>query len=276
MYFRLFIQLTCLALMASTAIAGENALIAGGLGSTDPDKTQGASESENRLVPTIAPIDTVHVGVGNQWEFYLRGRTRSGEPPTIIGVVLPSGAVMTDVGDGWSLIYWQPRPEDVGRHVLTIRAMDKDDPNLVFERDVEVEVQAVDGDNTRESMIPAAASPSGSAVLAAGSSDQAPTLGPIATHIVSAGKTLTIRVTPEYDHELPPIIRIDRLPANASFDANKDGSRTFFWPTGNRDQGQHRFRITVIHPDDASLKTTRELTVIVGDPSQQSTFPTDR
>ena len=260
---------------ASITYADQSVLTAVGLESGDADKAQSSVGSENPLAPTIAPTGTVHIQVGSKWEFFLRGRSRSGEPPILIGVALPSGAVMTDVGDGWSLVYWQPQVKDVGRHALTIRAMDQYDPNLLFERDIEIEVRDIGGNRESQSVSLAAANTDRSAVSAGGGSRRAPTLGPIATHIVSAGKVLTIKVAPEHDHELPPIIRIDRLPPNASFDVNLDGSRTFFWPTGNSDQGQHRFRVTVIHPEDASLKSTREMTVIVGDPSTQSTVPAD-
>ena len=267
--------LMSLLFLASIAYADQSVLTAVGLESGDADKAQSTVGSENPLAPTIAPTGTVHIQVGSKWEFFLRGRSRSGEPPILIGVALPSGAVMTDVGDGWSLVYWQPQVKDVGRHALTIRAMDPYDPNLLFERDIEIEVRDVGGNRESQSISLAAANTDRSAVSAGGGSRRAPTLGPIATHIVSAGKVLTIKVAPEHDHELPPIIRIDRLPPNASFDVNLDGSRTFFWPTGNSDQGQHRFRVTVIHPEDASLKSTREMTVIVGDPSTQLTVPAD-
>ena len=272
---RLLFLLMCLLFSASTAFADQSVLTAVGLDSVDPDKTQSPVGSESSLAPTIAPIDTVHLNVGIKWEFFFRGRSRSGKPPIMIGVALPSGAVMTDVGDGWSLVYWQPQAKDVGRHFLTIRAMDKDDPNLVFERDIEIEVRGAGSNQESQLISPAAANPGRSVTSVNGGSRQAPTLGPIATHIVSAGKLLTIKVAPDHAHALPPIILIDRLPANASFDVNEDGSRTFFWPTSNRDQGQHRFRFTVIHPDDASLKSTREMTVIVGDPSTQSTIPAE-
>ena len=266
----------CLLFSIPTAFADQSVLTAVGLEAGNPDKTQSTARSENPLAPTIAPIDTVHISVGNKWEFFLRGRSRSGEPPIMIGVTLPPGAVMTDVGDGWSLVYWQPQIKDVGRHALTVRAMDKNDPNLVFERDIEVEVLDVGSNRDSQSISPAAANLGVAAAIVSGGSRQAPTLGPLATHIVSAGKILTIRVAAEHEQELPPIIRIDRLPPNASFDVNEDGSRTFFWPTSNGDQGQHRFRFTVIHPDDASLESIREMTVIVGDPSAQSTIPASR
>ena len=275
MCFRLPILLMSLFFSASIAYADQSVLTAAGLDSGDAEKTQSTVGSENPLAPTIAPTDTLHIPVGSKWEFFLRGRSSSGAPPILIGVALPSGAVMTDVGGGWSLVYWQPQLTDVGRHALTIRAMDKNDPNLLFERDIEIEVRAVGSNYESQSKGPAAANLDRSAVSAGGGSRRAPTLGPIATHIVSAGKVLTIKVAPEHDHELPPIVRIDRLPPNASFDVNKDGSRTLFWPTSNSDQGLHRFRFTVIHPDDASLKSTREMTVIVGDPSTQSTIPAD-
>jgi len=68
---------------------------------------------------------------------------------------------------------------------------------------------------------------------------------------------------------------IDRLPLNASFDANPDGSHTFFWPTGNADQGEHRFRVTAYDPWDDENGTSADLLVVVGDPTRSKTEPGD-
>ena len=66
---------------------------------------------------------------------------------------------------------------------------------------------------------------------------------------------------------------VDRLPRGARFDANADGSRTFYWPTSDRDHGEHRFRFTATDPTDPSLRDSADVLVIVGDPSRGATVP---
>jgi len=271
-----------------------------------------AVDIEHSGLPSISPLDTIHIGVGNPWDLYLRGRTPNGVPPIMIGMSLPAGMSMTAVGEGWYRMRWQPRSDQLGYHALKVRAMDQQDPQKLFDRGIEIEVQnvAVKKVENRVS-VPAGANPVfgklsahrtsrssyiGVAVAEADATEQraqeavlglsgqtshqsatrqAPILNAIATHIISVGRTLRVRVAPELDNDLPPIIQIDRLPANASFDVNEDGSRTFFWPTGESDQGQHRFRFTAIHPDDASLKVSQELTVYIGDSTKQISAPSD-
>jgi len=271
-----------------------------------------AVDIEHSGLPSISSINTVRIGVGNPWELYLRGRTPNGVPPIMIGMSLPAGMSMTAVGEGWYRMRWQPRDDQRGFHALKVRAMDQQDPQKLFDRGIEIEVQnvAVTKVGDRE-IIPAGANPVsrklsaqrtsrssyiGVSEAGADASErrtqeavlgltaqtnqqsptrQAPVLNALATHIISVGRTLRVRVAPELDNDLPSIIQIDRLPANASFDVNEDGSRTFYWPTGESDQGQHRFRFTAIHPDDASLKVFQELTVYIGDSTKQISEPSD-
>jgi len=107
-------------------------------------------------VPTISPIATVNIEVEKKWELYLRGRASASEPPLLIGVGLPPGAVMTEAEEGWYLISWRPKNSDVGPHVLTVRAMDPQDPNKQFDRDISVDVHSDAGDLDKPTELAAA------------------------------------------------------------------------------------------------------------------------
>lgn len=102
-----------------------------------------------------------------------------------------------------------------------------------------------------------------------------PRLNSMPNQIISAGRVVSFQVEPVIDDGNLAIVQVDRLPRNASFDENQDGSRTFYWQTSDEDQGEHLFRFTVIHPESADLRAWREILIVVGDPSRSSTAPAD-
>jgi len=69
------------------------------------------------------------------------------------------------------------------------------------------------------------------------------------------------------------ILHVDRLPPNASFDDNRDGTRTFYWPTSDTDQGEHVFRFTAIHHNNVNQRISTEVLIVVGDPGASSSRP---
>ena len=87
---------------------------------------------------------------------------------------------------------------------------------------------------------------------------------PLSTQIVSPGQVIRLRVEARLDDGRQPRLLIDRLPLQASFDENPDGSHTLYWPTREHDQGEHRFRITALHPDDGTVVSDVGALVIVG------------
>lgn len=101
----------------------------------------------------------------------------------------------------------------------------------------------------------------------------APRLLSLPNQVVSAGRTVRFRVKADMQDDDTPILMVDRLPRRASFEANVDGSRTFRWQTDNKDQGEHLFRFSALHPRAPQLRSYREVLIIVGDPSYNITRP---
>jgi hypothetical protein len=66
---------------------------------------------------------------------------------------------------------------------------------------------------------------------------------------------------------------VDRLPANATFEKNANGSYTMFWPTGDPDQGEHLFQFNAVHESNSDLTDTLNVMVVVGDPALRKTLP---
>ena len=93
--------------------------------------------------------------------------------------------------------------------------------------------------------------------------------------IVSAGKRVKIQIRGSSSDAEPPLLSLDRIPRNASFERSGEGRYTFFWQTSDRDQGEHRFRVTAVHPENEAVVVSREFTVVVGDPSRGTTVPSE-
>ena len=100
-----------------------------------------------------------------------------------------------------------------------------------------------------------------------------PKIPPLANQVVSAGRIVSFRVSPSSEDGSVPVLLVDRIPRDASFDSNEDGSRTFFWQTGERDQGEHVFRFTAVNPREPNLRSYRDVLIIVGDPTRNKTEP---
>ena len=100
-----------------------------------------------------------------------------------------------------------------------------------------------------------------------------PYIEPIPIPLVSAGYIVKFKVIPRMPDDSTAVLHVDRLPGEASFDENKDGTRTFYWPTTLSDQGEHIFRFTAIHPRDADKRVSRDALIVVGDPSAEGSRP---
>ncbi|ASJ75416.1 hypothetical protein [Granulosicoccus antarcticus] len=100
-----------------------------------------------------------------------------------------------------------------------------------------------------------------------------PMLIELPNQVVSAGVVVSLHVDAILPGGLIPVLQVDRLPYTASFEANGDGSRTFYWDTDNDDEGEHVFRFTAINPGDTLQRASREVMIVVGDPTRKTIRP---
>lgn len=119
---------------------------------------------------------------------------------------------------------------------------------------------ATRSDNTSSGFVPSAALPRVSIL-------------DVANQIVSTGRTVVLTIEATSSDGAQPVIDVDRLPKNASFEENGRGSYTLFWPTGDPDQGEHLFRFTARHANDAMVRDVRDVMIVVGDPARGKTIP---
>lgn len=100
-------------------------------------------------------------------------------------------------------------------------------------------------------------------------------LSTVNNQIISVGRTVSMRFNASSSDGEEPVLLIDRLPGNASFEKDINGGYILFWQTGNRDQGEYVFKVTAEHPLDNSISQSMYWTLVIGDPSIGRTVPDD-
>lgn len=200
---------------------------------------------------TLGPFDEQSLLAGDVWEWIFN------IDPTEIQLSaggLPPGAMFLHDHDNGYVLKWTPETVQQGRYEISLMAVDRRErtrtgvANMLLEVTPKPEVDTFIDPDT-------------------------PTIPPLANQVVSAGRVVSFKVHPKAEDGTVPVLLVDRIPRDASFDGNEDGSRTFFWQTGDRDQGEHVFRFTAVNPREPELRSFRDVLIIVGDPSRNKTAP---
>ncbi|MFK7856614.1 MAG: hypothetical protein AB8B79_21035 [Granulosicoccus sp.] len=228
---------------------------------------EGGLQSSNAEI-VAAPIPPRFSGfaqqdlqIGVPWQLNINPEGPGDKQLRILAKGLPKGAVMSLAPDGSYDIDWTPAVGQQGRRRVILRAFYAENPDVFTEQPLLMSVKAKPDpvekpDNKARNR-------------------QTPRIAPLVSQIISAGRVVSFPVTTSIAGGGKVILQVDRLPRNASFDENKDGSRSFYWQTSDKDQGEHLFRFTAIHPRYSDLRAWREVLIVIGDPSRSSTSPAD-
>lgn len=201
----------------------------------------------------LGPFERQILIAGEPWQWAIPV-----EPASVRLMVggLPQGAFLTTQENPAHIVRWTPDWSQAGVHELRLLAVDVNNIKNVAEAGLVLVVDTPEG-------------------LADPDDPDKPEIVELPVQVISAGRILSLRVDSFIADGTKPVMQIDRLPSNASFEANDDGSYTFFWQTSDRSQGEHLFRLTAINPNETSLKAYREVLIVVGDPSLNQTLPVD-
>ena len=154
--------------------------------------------------PTIEPLGPFAVEVTDTLEFIVVA-TDSANPDPLARLFLsalnmPPGATFSDNGDNTGTFFWVPQPGDEGVDTVTFIAVDEGSPALTGSRKVEITVV--------ETNFP-------------------PVLDPIGPQTVTEGETLIVNISAS-DPDGPMLqLLAERVPANAEFVDNGDGTGVF-------------------------------------------------
>ncbi len=239
------------------------------------NSSEGGASVQGRLPPSLPIIAEQSLTVGERFQLFIRPTAADNSVPGVFAQSLPDGATFDDAFNGSRLFQWQPSEEQVGEFVLRLIAFDAEDESLRTQRDV---VLRVDGGNGNAAVIIADDEPDNTDNTDASPGiisfrDSEPYFEDISTQIVSAGQVVTFRVVPRMPDQSAAILHVDRLPDNASFDDNLDGTRTFYWQTANNSQGEHVFRFTAIHHRNLNERVSKDVLIVVGDPAAPGSQP---
>ena len=183
----------------------------------------------------------------------------------------PRGARLVVTDDGRMLLQWLSMPRMASMTPLVVQARDVDTQSvvdtsiLVVRNTLTLENNTITAEVQQESTQPSVNPESLPSV----------SLKPIHGQIVSTGRVISLRIEGASSDNKEPVIHIDRIPRNASFEQNEQGSYNFYWQTSRRDDGEHLFRVTAQHPDNHAVIASRDLTIVVGNPSIKKTVPVD-
>ena len=176
----------------------------------------------------------------------------------------PPGVLLTVDDFGQLLLQWQTGPDLAEESQIEILLSNVDTGKLLEKRQILVR-------RVEANVAPLASVKPERAIAAA--TDGVPSLGELPNQLVSPGFVVSLPVNATSSDASIPLLQVDRLPRRASFDVSEGGGRLFYWRTDTQDEGEHVFRFTAINPLDASLRSSREVMIVVGDPTRNRTRP---
>ncbi len=177
----------------------------------------------------------------------------------------PQGAQLVLTREGELLLRWQTGPDMPDETPLTVQATNIDTQAFINTQTLKVLRRQESEPQVDKTQTPPA--------ITAPISLPTVTLAPLAGRIVSAGRNVSMRFNATSSDGEVAVLSMDRLPRNATLEKNSFGVYSFFWQTSDRDQGEHVFRVTATHPTQPSISSSREITVVVGDPTRGRTVP---
>ena len=231
--------------------------------------------------PQLPNINVQLLSVDQDYQLYVRPKDADGTVPWLSATSMPVGAVLQDAYDGSRVFRWRPTIGQEGEHRVSFLATDAQDSSLTSERVIIFNVQPLIDSNADiesgpiDNDVRTPESPDTSVDKVSENSNSEPYFEPISSPVVSAGQDIKFRVVPRMPDQSAAILHVDRLPPNASFADNFDGTRTFRWSPTEADQGEHIFRFTAIHHDNVNQRVSTDVLIIVGDSNGPGSKPND-
>ena len=254
-------------------------------GENNTDTAPTNSNAAQNSPPALPDIGVQYIQIDQDYQLYIKPVDADGAVAGLSANSLPSGAVLEDGFDGSRVLRWRPTAEQAGEHRVVFVATDAQDSSITTERAIifvvgntdsssvatENSAPSTETDNRTDSNEDTQAVSSNAD--APQNADNQPYFEPLSSVVVSAGQRVSFRVVPRMPDQSAAILHVDRLPPSGSFDDNGDGTRTFYWPTSDSDQGEHIFRFTAIHHSNVNQRISTEVLIVVGDPAAPGTRP---
>ncbi|MEE9332542.1 MAG: endo-1,4-beta-xylanase [Granulosicoccaceae bacterium] len=200
------------------------------------------------LPPVIDSIADQLVLVGSAVEIVVIPRDPERVVPGLTISDMPNGATFFDNQNGTRTFKWVPSTSDVGSRLITFEAIDALDSNLRATVSITVTVNASSQPNQP------------------GIINQAPRVEPLSDRTVQVGESVSFRVVPVDPEGVVPALSADSLPAGASFDDNRDGTRQFRWQPNDQQVGDSTISFTAFDESVPSLRSEETVKITVTPP----------
>jgi hypothetical protein len=212
--------------------------------SVTDDASPAASDSELVTIvagganrpPVLDPIGSRTVGDGGSLAVAISASDPDGDPVSFEALGLPSGASLTDHGDGTAELAWTPAPGTSGTFPVTVVATDAGEPP---------------------------ASDSEEFTITVGDANRPPVLAPIGDRSLREGETLAVVVTASDPEGDALQLTMDGLPNGASFTDRGDGTAELLWTPGPGTTGVHTLVCRVSDAGQPSGSDSEEFVVTV-------------
>ena len=202
--------------------------------------------------PEIESLLDQQIDAGGRFDF----RVVPVDPEGIVSALhvspLPAGASFSDNRDGTRQFRWQPSASGDLPMNFVFTAVDAIDATLSSTKTITLSLRDDSGvpDNT------------------------APVFVELVDQSVALGETFEFRVTPRDADGDVPGMNVDRLPPGASFNDNRDGTRTFRWRPFPINLGDIFVTFEAIDARDSALRTRKTIRLSVfRDPNNPVNFP---
>ncbi len=213
----------------------------------------------------LPELNDIAIGAGETVELRITPVSDNGIPAFYM-VAGPAGASLDDNRDGSRTFRWNSQSRSTGSYPVTLEVQHPSDSGLRVSRQFNINVQA----SVQQALAISAESSNGVNVATdfaespSTFNDGRPVIQPLADQFIEPGGAVIFRVTPIDPDGTPATLVVNPLPASATFDDNGDGTRTFFWQTGEGDRGPHRITFTATDGLNPGLQHSESLLITVG------------
>ena len=236
-----------------------------------------SADAGGNRAPEFESLTDRETAPGGAFDFRVVAIDPEGIVPSVRAIDLPPGASLDDNGDGTRQFRWRPGAGAPAATEVTFVVSDAFDPALSDARTVTLRVAGGDvPDVDPEPFDPVGpADPFGPVgpedpldvdppddpgdPAPPGGRSGAPFFVGLEDRTLDLGDTYEFRVVPRDDDGTVPGLAIDRLPVNASFTDNRDGTRTFRWRPFPIDLGDTFVSFEAIDANDPTLRTRRTI-----------------
>ena len=203
--------------------------------------------SGNNPPPQFTALTNQTITLGEQFNFRVNPVGPEGQVPALQITPLPASAVFSDNRDGTRQFIWQPNPSDPGLTEVLFTATDALNPLLVTTQIVTLTLLGQDGN------------PLPGQSIIGNPDNQPPFFGDLPDQTVALGNEFSFRVSAfDPDGDVPGLA-INQLPAGASFNDNRDGTRTFRWSPLPINLGTTTVNFQAIDANDPTLRTNQSV-----------------